>query len=175
TSPVKRGKWILEQLLGTPPPPPPPDVPEIDEKKIPTGSLRQVMEQHRANPICASCHARMDPIGFAFENFDGIGAYREKDGGFSIDPSGELPDGKKFDGPSGLKTILKEKKELFARSLTEKILTYGLGRGLEFYDKCAVDRIIAALEKNNYRFSTLIVETVHSDPFQMRTATGEKP
>jgi hypothetical protein len=175
TSSVKRGKWILEQLLGTPPPPPPPDVPEIDEKKIPTGSLRQVMEQHRANPICASCHARMDPIGFAFENFDGIGAYREKDGGFSIDPSGELPDGKKFDGPGGLKMILKEKKELFARSLAEKILTYALGRGLEFYDKCAVDRVLAALEKNDYRFSTLIVETVNSDPFQMRTATGEKP
>jgi hypothetical protein len=172
TSPVKRGKWILEQLLGTPPPPPPPDVPEIDEKKIPTGSLRQIMEQHRANPICASCHARMDPIGFAFENFDGIGAYREKDGGFSIDPSGELPDGKKFEGSAGLKTVLKEKKELFARSLAEKILTYALGRGLEFYDKCAVDRVVVALEKNNYRFSTLIVETVNSDPFQMRTASG---
>jgi hypothetical protein len=115
----------------------------------------------------------MDPIGFAFENFDGIGAYREKDAGFAIDASGELPDGQKFDGPAGLKTILKDKKELFARSLAEKILTYALGRGLEFYDQCAVDKIVVALEKNNYRFSTLIVETVNSDPFQMRTAVGE--
>lgn len=175
TSPVKRGKWILEQLLGTPPPPPPPDVPDLDERKTLTGTLRQVMEQHRENPICASCHARMDPIGFAFENFDAIGAFREKDGQFPIDPSGELPDGQKFAGPAGLKTILKDKKELFARSLAEKMLTYALGRGLEYYDKCAVDEIVSALEKNNYRFSTLIVETVNSDPFQMRTATGERP
>jgi hypothetical protein len=175
TAPVKRGKWILEQLLGTPPPPPPPDVPDLDERKALTGTLRQVMEQHRANPICASCHARMDPIGFAFENFDAIGAWRDKDGQFPIDPSGELPDGQKFDGPSGLKNVLKDKKELFARSLAEKMLTYALGRGLEYYDKCAVDRLVAALEKNDYRISALIAETVNSDPFQMRTATGEKP
>jgi len=175
TAPVKRGKWVLEQLLGTPPPPPPPDIPELDERKQLTGSLRQVMEQHRENPICASCHARMDPIGFAFENYDAIGAFRTKDGPFDVDPSGELPDGRKFQGPAELKTILKEKKELFARSLAEKMLVYGLGRGLEYYDKCAVDKIVAALEKNDYRFSTLIVETVNSEPFQMRTATGEKP
>jgi hypothetical protein len=174
TAPVKRGKWILEQLLGTPPPPPPPDVPDLDERKALTGTLRQVMEQHRANPICASCHARMDPIGFAFENYDAIGAWREKDGQFPIDPSGELPDGSKFQGPAELKSILKDKKELFARSLAEKMLTYALGRGLEYYDKCAVDKILAALEKNDYRMTTLIVETVNSDPFQMRTATGEK-
>jgi mono/diheme cytochrome c family protein len=174
TAPVKRGKWILEQLLGTPPPPPPPDVPDLDEGKTLRGTLRQVMEQHRANVICASCHARMDPIGFAFENFDAIGGWRDKDGGFPIDASGELPDGQTFNGPGGLKTILKAKKELFARSLADKMLTYALGRGLEYYDKCALDRIVAALEKNNYRFSTLIVETVNSDPFQMRTATGEK-
>src|SRR4029078_12804658 len=124
------------------------------------------------NPICASCHARMDPIGFAFENFDAIGAWRDKDGAFPIDPSRELPDGQKLQGPRELKNVLKEKKELFARSLAEKILTYALGRGLEYYDKCAVDRIVAALEKNDYRLSTLIVETVNSDPFQMRTASG---
>jgi hypothetical protein len=174
TAPVKRGKWILEQLLGTPPPPPPPDVPDLDEGKTLTGTLRQVMEQHRANPICASCHARMDPIGFAFENFDAIGAWRTKEGAFDIDPSGELPDGQTFKGPAELKNILKDKKELFARSLAEKMLTYALGRGLEYYDKCAVDKIVAALEKNDYRFSTLIAETVNSDPFQMRTANGEK-
>jgi len=174
TAPVKRGKWVLEQLLGTPPPPPPPDVPDLDERKALTGSLRQVMEQHRANAICASCHARMDPLGFAFENYDAIGAWRAKDGQFDIDPSGELPDGQKFQGPAELKKILKDKKELFARSLAEKMLTYALGRGLEYYDKCAVDKIVTALEKNDYRFSTLIAETVNSDPFQMRTATGEK-
>jgi hypothetical protein len=147
-------------------------VPDLDERKALTGSLRQVMEQHRANPVCASCHARMDPIGFAFENYDAIGGYREKDGKFPIDPSGELPDGKTFQGPAELKSILKEKKELFARSLAEKMLTYALGRGLEYYDKCAVDKLLAALEKNDYKISTLIVETVNSDPFQMRTASG---
>jgi hypothetical protein len=172
TAPVKRGKWVLEQLLGTPPPPPPPDIPDLDERKTLTGTVRQVMEQHRANPICASCHARMDPLGFAFENYDAIGAFREKDGQFPIDPSGELPDGRKFQGPRELKTILKDKKELFARSLAEKMLTYALGRGLEYYDKCAVDKILAALEKNDYRMQTLIVETVNSDPFQKRTASG---
>jgi hypothetical protein len=175
TSPVKRGKWVLEQLLGTPPPPPPPDVPDLDEKKQLTGTLRQVMEQHRVNPICASCHARMDPIGFAFENYDAIGRWRTKEGAFEIDPSGELPDGRKFQGPAELKQILKEKKDLFARSIAEKMLTYALGRGLEFYDQCAVDKIVAALAQNEYRCSTLIVEIVHSDPFQKRTATGEKP
>ncbi|HEY2413739.1 MAG TPA: DUF1592 domain-containing protein [Pirellulaceae bacterium] len=174
TSPVKRGKWVLEQLLGTPPPPPPPDVPDLDEKKTLTGTLRQVMEQHRENPICASCHARMDPIGFAFENYDAIGAFRKKDGQFDIDPSGELPDGRKFQGPAELKTILKDKKELFARSLAEKMLTYALGRGVEYYDKCALDKIVAALEQDDYRMRTLIAAIISSDPFQMRTAAGEK-
>jgi hypothetical protein len=174
TAPVKRGKWILEQLLGTPPPPPPPDVPVLDEEKAVAGNLRQVLEIHRSNAICASCHARMDPLGFGFENFDAIGKWRTKDGEYDIDPSGELPDGRKFQGPAELKTILKSQKELFGRSLAEKMLTYALGRGLEYYDKCSLDKIVAALEKNDYRFSTLIVETIHSDPFQMRTATGEK-
>jgi hypothetical protein len=174
TAPVKRGKWVLEQLLGTPPPPPPPNVPDLPEQGELKGSLRKVMELHRENAICASCHARMDPIGFAFENYDGIGAWRDKDGQFDIDASGELPDGKKFNGPGELKSILKEKKELFARSLSEKMLTYALGRGLEYYDKCAVDSILAELEKNDYKMRALIVETVNSDPFLMRTATGEK-
>src|SRR4029453_6802169 len=151
--------------LGTPPPPPPPNVPELPEKGELKGTLRQVMEQHRANAICASCHARMDPIGFAFENYDAIGAWRDKDGKFDVDASGELPDGQKFQGPSELKKILMGKKELFGRSLAEKMLTDGVGRGVEFYDKCAVDNILAALEKNDYRFSTLIVETVNSEPF----------
>src|SRR5436305_542439 len=113
TSPVKRGKWVLEQILNAPPPPPPPDVPELPETKRLTGTLRQVMEQHRENALCASCHRRMDPIGFAFENYDAVGAWRDKDGGFPVDPSGMLPDGQSFEGPAELKVILKGKKEVF--------------------------------------------------------------
>jgi hypothetical protein len=177
TSPVKRGKFILEEILNAPPPNPPPNVPPLEEGKQLTGTLRQVMEQHRDNPMCASCHQKMDPLGFAFENFDAIGAWRDKDaGGFPIDASGVLPDGSKFDGPAGLKAVLDAKKEVFLRNLTNKVLTYALGRGLEFYDRPAIEKIVAALPKTNYRFSTLIMETVKSDPFQMRTATeGEKP
>ncbi|MCI0462892.1 MAG: DUF1592 domain-containing protein [Gemmataceae bacterium] len=174
TSPVQRGKWVLETLLNTPPPPPPADVPELEDQKELKGSLRQRLEEHRKNPTCASCHARMDPIGFAFENYDPIGRWRDKDGSFDIDPSGVLPDGKKFKGPAELKVILRGKKELFARCLTEKVLTYALGRGLEYYDKCAVDRVLTVLEKTNYRFSTLLVEVVKSEPFQMRTATRSR-
>lgn len=170
TSPVKRGRWVLDQLLGTPPPPPPPDVPELaaNEKAVLSGSLRQRMEQHRANPSCASCHARMDPIGFAFENFDAIGAFRTKDAGFPIDPSGTLPSGQSFQGPAELKAILKGKKDLFSRCLTEKLLTYALGRGLDYYDKRAVDMILAALARNDYKFSTLAVEIAKSEPFRLR-------
>ncbi|WP_406700613.1 DUF1592 domain-containing protein [Singulisphaera sp. Ch08] len=173
TSPVKRGKWVLDQLLNTPPPPPPPDVPDFPEEKRLTGSLRKVMEMHREKPICASCHQRMDPIGFAFENYDATGAWRDKDGTFLIDPSGVLPDGRSFQGPTELKTILRGKKELFSRCLAEKMLTYALGRGLEYYDKCAVDKILEALNQNGDRFSVLMTEVVKSEPFQMRTATGE--
>jgi hypothetical protein len=170
TSPVKRGRWVLEQLLGTPPPPPPPNVPELPEteKAVLSGSLRQRMEQHRANPSCANCHARMDPIGFAFENYNAIGGFRAKDGEFAIDPSGTLPDGQSFKGPSELKAILKGKKELFSRCLAEKMLTYALGRGLEYYDKAAIDRIGAALARNDYKFSILVSEIVRSDPFRLR-------
>ena len=175
TAPVKRGKFVLDQILNSPPPPPPPDVPNLPLDKELTGSLRKIMEQHRENPVCASCHQRMDPIGFAFENFDGIGAWRDKDGRFAIDPSGVLPDGKAFKGPDGLKAILKDKKEVFSRCLTEKVLTYALGRGVEYYDRCAVDKILRALDKDDYRFSVLLSEVVKSEPFQMRTATGRKP
>ncbi|MEW6161657.1 MAG: DUF1592 domain-containing protein, partial [Verrucomicrobiota bacterium] len=140
TSPVKRGKWILETILGTPPPPPPPDVPELKEGKELTGTLRQRMEQHRDNPLCASCHARMDPIGFGFENFDAVGVWRELDGGAPIDPAGQLVSGERFQGPAELrKILLQAKRDEFVRSLSEKMLTYALGRGLEYYDKCAVD------------------------------------
>jgi mono/diheme cytochrome c family protein len=177
TSPVKRGKWVLEQILGTPPPPPPPDAGELkeDEKAQLTGSLRQRMEQHRAKASCAGCHNRMDPLGFAFENFDAIGAWRMRDGPFTIDPSGVLPDGQSFKGPTELRTILRGKKDLFARCLTEKILTYALGRGLEYYDRCAVDQIVGALASHDHRFSSLIGEVVKSEPFQMRTVKGDQP
>lgn len=170
TSPVKRGRWVLEQILGTPPPPPPPDVPELkdDKQAMLTGSLRQRMEQHRTNPACANCHARMDPLGFAFENYNAIGAYRTKDGDFPIDPAGELPGGATFKGAVDLKAILKGKKELFARCLTEKMLTYAVGRGLEYYDRRTVDQIVARQQKDDYRFSTLVIEIVKSDPFRMR-------
>jgi hypothetical protein len=131
------------------------------------------MEQHRANALCASCHQRMDPIGFAFENFDAIGVWRDKDGQASIDASGTLPDGKTFNGPDGLKQLLKAKKTLFVRCVAEKMLTYATGRGLEYYDRRAVDKIMSELARNDYRFSTLLTEIVKSDPFQMRTATGE--
>jgi len=174
TAPVKRGKWVLDQILNTPPPPPPPDVPELKEEKQLTGSLRKVMEMHRENALCASCHQRMDPIGFAFENYDAIGAWRSKDGKFDIDASGELPNGQTFTGPAELKIILKGRKDLFCRCLTEKMLTYALGRGLEHYDRCAVDKLVAELDRNDYRFSTLLLEVVKSEPFQMRMATGGK-
>lgn len=168
TSPVKRGRWVLEQLLGTPPPPPPPNVPELEQGEKLTGSLRQRMEQHRANPSCASCHARMDPLGFAFENFDAVGRFRDKDGEFPIDASGELPSGEKFSGSNELKEILKTRQNLFARCIAEKMLTYALGRGLEYYDRPAIERITTALSQGGYRYSTLIVETVKSEPFRLR-------
>lgn len=175
TAPVKRGKWVLDQVLGTPPPPPPPDVPNLDEEKRLTGSLRKVMEQHRENALCASCHRRMDPIGFAFENYDAVGAWRDRDGEFPIDPSGVLPEGRSFRGPGELKAILKENKAAFSRCLAEKMLTYALGRGLEYYDKCAVDEILEALAANGERMSALVMGVIESEPFQMRTATGDEP
>ena len=170
TSPVKRGRWILEQILGAPPPPPPPNVPELPEgdKAQLTGSLRQRMEQHRANPACANCHAKMDPLGFAFENFNAIGGFRQKDGDFPIETGGVLPGGKTFQGPVELKSILLEQRAKVGRNLTEKLMTYGLGRGLEHYDRRPVMKIQEALEKNGYKFSTLAVEIVKSDPFRMR-------
>ena len=169
TSPVKRGKWVLENLLGTPPPPPPPDVPELKEGQAAlTGTLRQRMEQHRENPICASCHARMDPIGFGLENFNGIGEWRDKEGDLPIDPAGKLVTGETFDGPDDLKAILtKRRRGDFIHCLAEKMLTYALGRGLEYYDKCAVEQITKRLAKGRYRFSTLLLEIVKSTPFQM--------
>ncbi|MGI8785238.1 MAG: DUF1592 domain-containing protein [Acidobacteriota bacterium] len=169
TSPVLRGKWLLDNFLDDPPPPPLPDVPNLDESKIGTAtSLRQQLEQHRNNPTCASCHARIDPLGFGLENFDAIGAWRTEDGKFPIDSSGTLPDGRSFRGPQELKAIVKANRQAFAECLTAKLLTYALGRGLESYDKPAVKKIAGLVAANDYRFSGLVLEIVRSVPFQMR-------
>ncbi len=171
TSPVKRGKWVLEQLLGTPPPPPPPNAPLLeDEGRKLTGSLREQMLQHRENPSCAACHTDMDTLGFAFENFDAVGRWRDKDGEQVIDPSGELPAGKRFAGPAELKQILLDRKDDFTRCIAEKMLTYALGRGVEYYDRPTVNRIVKAVEENDYRFSALVSEIVKSEPFINRRA-----
>ncbi len=173
TSPVKRGKYILENILGTPPPPPPPEVPELDEPGKPlAGTLRQRMEQHRVKPDCAVCHQKMDPLGFALENYDGIGAWRTRDGKDPLDVSGELPTGEKFRGPEELRQLLRKKEGAVRRCLTEKLLTYALGRGMEYADKCHVDPIVAAVRKDQNRFSALVLEIVKSEPFQMRRAKG---
>ncbi len=170
TSPVKRGKWILENILGTPPPDPPPNVPTLrdDRKAVAGGTVRQRMEQHRSDPNCAVCHKEMDALGFALENFDPVGAWRTKDGAFPIDAAAQLPDGRSFNGPRELKAMLRGGKEPFARCLTGKLLTYALGRGVESYDKPAVDGILAAAKAGDYKFSKIVLGIVHSDPFQKR-------
>lgn len=170
TSPVKRGRWILEQLLGTPPPAPPPNVPELKEEGngAEADTLRERLEIHRKNPACANCHARMDPLGFALENFDAIGGYREKDGDQPIDSTGELPSGEKFSGIEELKAVMLGRKDQFAQCLTEKLLCYALGRGLESYDRPVVIRISKKLSESDYKMSVLISEIVKSEPFRMR-------
>ena len=169
TSPVIRGKWLLENILGAPPPDPPPGVPPLDEDKVGlNGTLREQLEQHRSDPTCAVCHAKIDPLGFGFENYDAIGAWRTHYGKFPIDASGTLPGGKTFSGPSELRAILTAKKRDFARCLTEKMLTYALGRGLEGYDKPTVEAIVRRLEADEFRFSRLVVEIANSMPFRMR-------
>jgi hypothetical protein len=170
TSPVKRGKWVLQNILGTPPPDPPPNVPMLrdDAKAVATGTVRQRMEQHRKDPNCAVCHKEMDALGFALENFDPVGAWRTKDGKFPIDAAAELPDGRSFHGPRELKAILRGGKEQFARCLTKKLLTYALGRGMEPFDRPAVDGIVHAAQAGDYKFSTFVLNIVRSDPFQKR-------
>jgi Protein of unknown function (DUF1592)/Protein of unknown function (DUF1588)/Protein of unknown function (DUF1585)/Protein of unknown function (DUF1587)/Protein of unknown function (DUF1595)/Planctomycete cytochrome C len=169
TSPVLRGKWVLDNILGTPPPDPPADIPNLDEEKIGADMTgRQQLEAHRKNPTCSSCHRRMDPLGFGLENFDAIGAWRDVDGKFPIDATGRLPDGREFEGPVQLRNILKEDREAFTRTLASKLMTYALGRGLERYDRHAVKTIARKVAANNYRFSSLVMEIVSSRPFQMR-------
>jgi hypothetical protein len=165
TSPVKRGKWVLEQILGTPPPPPPPGVPELDSDKEAKGNLRQRMEAHRQKAACANCHKSMDAIGFAFENFDVIGRYRSKDGEEPIDPSGTLPDGSSFSGVGELREILADKRGAVIRNLAEKLMTYGLGRGLEYYDEPALREITRATLAAEGRFFPMVHAIVKSDAF----------
>ncbi|MHB8900861.1 MAG: DUF1592 domain-containing protein [Thermoguttaceae bacterium] len=170
TSPVKRGKWIMDNILGTPPPSPPAGVPMLEDQKQLTGTLRQQMEQHRADPNCSVCHRTMDQLGFAFENFDAVGAWRSRDGQHPVDPAGVLPDGRSFSGPSELKQVLKATSpDQFARCMTEKMLTYAVGRGIEPFDRPAVDAIAGKLEQSDYRFTPLVQAIVASDPFQKRS------
>lgn len=168
TSPVLRGKWVLETVLGTSPPPPPPDVPELPEEgeAIVASTMRERLMLHRENPVCASCHDRIDPIGFGLENFDSLGLWREEDADQPIDASGILPDGTPFSGPDELKQILMDRKDQIMRNLTEKMLGYALGRSLIFEDRCTVDHIMEQLRKDNYRARTLLYEIVTSIPFR---------
>jgi len=177
TSPVLRGAWILDSLLGTPPPPPPPNVPSLDEahaRATPT-SVRERLTQHRADPVCASCHSRIDPLGFALENFDAYGRWREEEAGKPVDNSAELADGTKFQGPDQLKAYLLERKDLFIRNLTTKMLGYALGRGLTLKDSCAVDDIVAKVKENNYSAQTLIESIVLSVPFRYQAPVSRSP
>lgn len=168
TSPVKRGKWILDNLLAAPPPPAPPNVPAFAEvrNKEATASLRQRLEMHRADAMCASCHKQMDPLGFGLENFDAIGAWRDKDGKFDIDSSGVLPTGETFSGPKELKVILKAKAGDFRRCLTEKLMTFALGRGIELEDECLVRGVTEQLQRSDDKFSALVMAIVQCEAFQ---------
>jgi len=175
TSPVLRGKWILENILSSPPPPPPPDVPALKTEN--TGgkalSIREAMERHRANPACASCHARMDPLGFAFENFDAVGRWQTRsDSGGAIDSSGILPDGTRFEGAAGLRAVLMRHPEQFAGTVAEKLLTYAAGRTLQYFDQPAIRKIVRDSAAGNYTLSSLILGVVNSTPFQMRKVEG---
>ena len=169
TSPVKRGKYVLDNILGTPPPPPPPNVPELEEAGEIKGTMREQMAKHSTNAVCASCHKKMDPIGFAFENFDAIGRYRTEDNGAPVDAGGQLDSGEPFRDAAELREIFATKKsDLFIRCVTEKMLTYALGRGLEYYDKRPVDKIVERLKGNEDRSFHLVMGIVGSLPFDMK-------
>jgi hypothetical protein len=169
TSPVKRGKFILEAIMGTPPPAPPPNVPPLKENEgAQAQSVRARLEEHRRSPACAGCHAVMDPLGFSLENFDAVGEWRTKEPGGAVDPSGQLADGTKVDGPVALRQAILKHPEQFVRTLTEKMLTYGLGRGLEYYDMPTVRGIARDASRTDYKFSSIVMGIVKSTPFQMR-------
>jgi hypothetical protein len=172
TAPTIRGKWVLEQLLGTPPPPPPPNVPTLAENEgNETMTMRERMEVHRTNPACAACHRVMDPMGFALENFDGLGRWRDTAGGVRIDASGALPDGTTFNGAGELRKVLLGKKDMFVETFTERLLTYALGRGVEPYDQPVVRKIAREAKSDDQRWSSIILGIVKSVPFQMRVVS----
>jgi hypothetical protein len=174
TSPVVRGKWLLDNIFGSPPPPPPPDVPDLEESGADgtRSSVRERMEQHRKNTVCASCHVRMDPLGFALENFDAIGKWRTSSEGTPIDSSAVLPDGSRFDGAVGLRNFVVSHREEFVRTIAKKLLTYALGRAVEFYDLPAVRTITREAAATEYRWSSIILGIVRSTPFQMRRSAS---
>ncbi|HUE14918.1 MAG TPA: DUF1592 domain-containing protein, partial [Planctomycetaceae bacterium] len=176
TSPVKRGKWILETFLGSAPPPPPADVPELaaTQKSNPKASLREQLAIHRQSAKCSICHKVMDPLGFGLENFDGIGRWRDQEKNRPIDASGTLPGGESFRGPVELVGVLGKRQDAFRRHLTRTLLTYALGRGLEYYDACAVDQIVEATRQGGDRFSVLVNEIVRSEPFLKRRGGGAR-
>ena len=175
TSPVLRGKWILENVLGSPPPSPPPNVPSFKEAEpgLPPTSVRARLEQHRQNPVCAACHARMDPLGFALVNLDAIGKWRTRDGNADVNSSGAFPTGERFSSPAEFRKALVGHREEFVETLAERLLTYAMGRGVEYYDKPAIRAILREAGPGEYRWSQLIMGIVQSAPFQMRKAEGE--
>jgi hypothetical protein len=174
TAPTIRGKWLLENILAAPPPSPPPNVPALEEtsKDGRPRSVREMLEVHRTDPVCASCHARMDPLGLSLENFDAIGQWRTTDAGASIDASGVLLDGTKVDGPVALRRALVSQREQFVRAVAAKMLTYAIGRGLDYYDAPAIRGIVRAAASDDYRWSSTIVALVKSAPFRMRRAAS---
>jgi hypothetical protein len=176
TSPVLRGKWVMEAILGTPPQPPPPDVPALpeDKKQAEGKTLRERLLIHRANPACANCHDRIDPLGFGLENYDAVGRWREKDADQPVDATGSLPDGTRFDGPDGLKKALLARKDDFLRHLAAKMLGYALGRGLVNDDYCVVDKAVESLKQNEYRSHALLWEIINSAPFRYRSGVTKK-
>jgi hypothetical protein len=176
TSPVKRGKWVLENLLAAPPPPAPPNVPQLEEgrRRGERASLRQRLELHRSNPSCAACHRLLDPLGFGLENYDAIGAWRTMDGRFAIDPAGELPNGDKFEGVQDLRAVLRKREGDFRRCLAEKLMTYALGRGMELDDECTLRSIANEMAQKEDKFSALVLAIVHSEQFQKRASIRSK-
>jgi Protein of unknown function (DUF1588)/Protein of unknown function (DUF1585) len=176
TSPVVRGKWLLENILGAPPPPAPPNVPPLEENDEAAGkvlTVRERIEQHRKNPVCASCHAIMDPFGLALENFDAVGRWRTTEAGTPIDSSATLADGVTLQGPTALRQILASRREEFVTAFTEKLLTYALGRGVEYYDGPAIRKIVREAAPHDYRWSAIVLGIAKSLPFQMRQKRSE--
>jgi len=176
TSAVKRGKWILETILGDPPPSAPPNVPSLDTgTRQDSASLRERLDAHRSNPNCAGCHKLMDPIGLGLENFDAIGRWRDQVDGVKIDPRGELADGKKFSGPDELLELLATRKEDFSKNFVEKLFTYALGRGLQRVDRCDVDKILEQAKGSRYEIKSMIAAIVQTDAFLQRSKYTSKP